>query len=88
MSYPDLVRRLCKLYKREREITGIEYPRLEGYLADIIDPTTLPYLQGEYMINFKDDHVCHLLRVYYDGPTFEIEGTPGIENFMSSFVEN
>ena len=87
MSYPDLVRRLCKLYKREREQTGIEYPKLTGYMADLIDPATLPYLRGEYVINFSDGQVSHLLHVYYEDGIFELEGTPGIDGFISTSAD-
>ncbi len=88
MGFNQLVYRLGRLYRNEREAhPEIEFPYLSGSLADLLDETaleTLPELQGEYVIVYNDSQGAnHFIRVYIEDGLFEAEGTPqGSDGFL------
>lgn len=79
--YGEVVYRLGKRYAEERERSPeVEFPFLSGQLSDLIDPVTqaqLPELQGEYIIAYNDGNgTRHLLHVYFEQGSYELEGMP------------
>ena len=94
--YADLIYRLGKRYSQERQRNpDVEFPFFSGEIANLVDPATLPELQGEYVIAYNDGQGAnHLVHVYFEQGTYEAEGMPmisdafGMSADVGQFIED
>ena len=77
MSYSELVYRLGKRYSAARQLVPENaYPFFSGTIEELIGPNDLE-LQGEKIIAYNGGQgTRHLIRVYFEGGTYEAQGTP------------